>query len=271
MSERQLIRSKLGKEYAGDTDFYHEVADEKVQGHSTIYATGERFSMGNTSTGEDIWRGNELSPAPTSTTTIPTPSSAGEQMTIVSESANDTLLGSGAQKVMVHYLDAAGYERIEIVSLNGTTPVDLAETNARFINDLIVYNVGSGLVAAGHIKIYKKSNSGLVYNMIAVGGNKSLVANRMVPVNKTLLLRGWHASEAQGKRIAFRILSTSHLGTVLPGIFLFLDSTYIKTTGTGWLELQESIPSLAIIKVTGWPDQTAGEGSCSWRGILMDT
>ena len=70
----------------------------------TIYdevmgAMGEREAMGVNTSGEDIWRGNELTTAgsgslPADNAKIPIPSDSGELMTIVSESDADN--GAGA-------------------------------------------------------------------------------------------------------------------------------------------------------------------------------
>jgi len=233
-------------------------------------ALGERTSFGTTATGEDLWRGNELTPVPTSTTTIPTPDAAGEQMTVVSESVNDTAGGTGVQSVEVHYLDNNGAEQSEVVPTNGTTGVDLSVANVRFINDFHTVDVGSNGVAAGHIKIYKKSNSGLVYNMIALGGNQSLVPLKMIPANKYLVLKLWNVTEAQGKRVAFRIRSTDNEGVLNNGTFLFKGVSFLKQASSPPLFLEHKIPAFSIVKVSGWAIQVGAEASCSWIGILVD-
>ncbi len=257
--------------YISNKDYIIEVAAGRVPGSSIMYAMGERESMGTTTAGEDVWRGNELSPAPTSHTSIPIPPSIGEQMTVVSESANDTAAGTGARTVMIHYLDANGDEQEENITMNGTTGVDTVATDIRFVNDFHVITAGSGLVTDDHIKIYSKADTGLVYNMIAQGGNKSLIPNRMVPRGKQLVMRGWDCSEAQGKRVAFRLRSTDIHGTYLEGMFLFKDNVYINQAATGELKVNHTIPELSIVKISAWPDAVGAEGACSWWGILEDT
>ena len=106
--------------------------------------------------------------------------------------------------------------------------------------------------------------------MIALGGNKSLVPHRMVPIRKSLALRGWHSAEAQAKRVNMRIRSTDMEGVLLPGVFCFKDAVYLKQTTSGQLQLADKIPALSIIKVSGWPDAIGAETSCSWWGILVD-
>ena len=241
-----------------------------VPGWSIMSAMGERESMGTTVSGEDIWRGNDLTPAPTSHTTIPTPASAGEQMEVVSESASDSSIGTGVQSVTIDYLTATGAEpRSVIVTLAGTTPVQLP-ASIRFVQDMHSYTTGVNGVAAGHIKVRQTSTPGRVYNMIAQGGNKSLVPLRMVPAGRLLLLRSWHAEEAQSKRCAFRIRSTSIHGDRRPGVFLFKGVGYLKQTTSGDIPLQVAIPELAIVKVSGWPVVSGAEGSTGWWGFLVD-
>ena len=251
-------------------DYFSEVSLGNIAGHSIMSAMGERENMSAVATGEDIWRGNELSPAPASDDSIPTPPDIGEQMTVVSENANDNPAGDGIGEVLIHYIDASGGEQEESVTLNGTTPVNTVATDIRFVNDMYATSVGTHGVARDHIKIYATSDSGLVYNMIAQGGNKSLVPNRMVPAGKSLVLKGWHAEEAQSKRMAFRMRSTDMNGVLLPGIFCFKGVAYMKLSSSGELTLNASIPALSIVKVSGWGDQAGSEGSVGWWGELID-
>lgn len=242
-----------------------------VPGHSIVRALGERELIKLTTTGEDIWRGNELSPSPTSHTKIPTPSSTGEKMTIVSESNDDTILGSGVQKVRIDYLDGNGDPQTIDKDMAGTTPVDITEDDMSFINDFFAIQVGAGGVADDHIKIYQTADDGLVYNMIGQGGNKSLVPLRKVPRGHTLILRGWGATEAKAKRCAYRIRSTDMNGILIPGVFCFKGTTYLNQSASSDLELLARIPELSIVKVSGWADQNDAEGSVHWWGILINS
>ncbi|RLC55461.1 MAG: hypothetical protein DRI30_07545 [Chloroflexi bacterium] len=252
-------------------DFLTEVALGNVTGYTIWNAMGERETMGTTAQGEDIWRGNDLAPAPTSDTTIPTPAAAGEQMTVVSEVAADASpAGAGIRTLRLEYLDASGDEQTEDITMNGTTGVNTVATNIRFVNDMYALTVGANGVASDHVKIYKTGTVGLVYNMIQLGGNKSLVPHRMVPNAKTLILLGWHATEAKSKRVAMRIRSTDMNGVIISGVFCFKDTAYINGTTTGQLETRIEIPALSIIKVSGWPDENLAETSCSWWGVLVD-
>lgn len=267
----QLVRS-VSPNYSIDIphNFLAAVIAGEISDMSILRGFGERESMGTTATGEDIWRGNELTPAPTSHTSIPIPAAAGEQMTVVSESANDADAGTGINTLDIHYIDAAGDAQSETVTMDGTTEVDTTATDIRFVQHIHARTVGSAGVADGHVKIYKKGSSGLVYNMIHVGGNMSLVPNRMVPAGKNLLLMGWHCSEAQSKRVAFRLRSTDVDGELLPGVFCFKDVVYLNGRTMSINGPHALVPSLSIVKISGWPDAIGAEGSCSWWGVLLD-
>jgi len=256
---------------SGRFDYNTAIALREMDGFTPWNAMGEREAMGITVTGEDIWRGNELDPLPTSHTTIPLPAEAGEQMTVVSESdADNGATATGILTLRIDYLDATGEMQSEDITLDGTTPVNTVATDIRFVNDMYSLSpVGSNGVAEGHIKIYKTGSAGLVYNMIALGGNKSLVPHRMVPLDHKLLLKGWHATEAQNKRCTVRIRSTHMNGDLLPGVFCFQDVTYLKQSASGWLVLEEMVPALSLVKGTGWVVVPGAETSCSWRGWLI--
>jgi hypothetical protein len=256
--------------FANELDYMSRVALGIAPGHSPFSGLGERTSMGTTAAGEDIWRGNELTPAPTSHVKIPTPSMSGEQMTVVSEDANDTLLGTGARTVMIHYLDANGVQQRETLEMAGLTPVNTVATDIIFVNDFHVVSNGTGLVTAGHLKIYKTGTVGLVYNMIAAGGNKSLVPHKMVPGGHSLVVKWWHATEAKNKRCAFRLRSTNNYLNLTPNTFLFKDTAYLNGVASGSLNVNFACPEYAIIKVTGWPDAAGSEGSCSWHGFIVE-
>jgi len=170
--------------YLLNSDYLINVTAGNVPNHRIFAGFGERGGMGTTSTGEDVWRGNDLlSPVLTNSEVIPVPPDIGERMAVVSEDdADNGATATGVLTVRIEYLDASGNEQTEDVTLDGTTAVLTDATNIRYINDIYALTVGSTGVAEGHIKIYSNSlGTQYVYNMIAEGGNKSLVNNRMVP------------------------------------------------------------------------------------------
>jgi hypothetical protein len=115
----------------------------------------------------------------------------------------------------------------------------------RFVNDFYVSALGSGNttgVGAGPIKITQKADTGLVYSMIAAGGNMSLVPHRMVPLNKELLLQAFVASEkSQTKRCTVRLRADCNHAS-----------------------------ALSIVKASAWASANNAEAACSWWGYLFD-
>lgn len=91
-----------------------------IPGSTRTAQIGERFiatAFSSPTAGQDIWGGatNELS--------LP---SAGEDWEIVSDSANDTAAGTGAQTVSLTILDASYNQLATVtVSMSGTTPVSI--------------------------------------------------------------------------------------------------------------------------------------------------
>lgn len=251
----------------------NEIALGNIEGIKRWGGLGERESMGTTATGEDVWRGNDLSNTPAALdddTKVSMPDAGGTAMSVISESdADNGATATGALTVTIEYLDSDGVAQTIIKTMNGQSAVSLG-VSPRFINDFYVTSVGSNTVAEGNIRIYKTADAGLVYNMIGIGGNQSLVPHKMVPLDKTLVLKGWNVSEAQGKRCAFRLRSTDKDGILISGVFLFKGTLYVKQSAAGEVELNVSVPALSVIKVSTWPDEVLAEGSCSWWGYLYD-
>ena len=254
----------------GAMDYLLEVGKGNVPGTTTMSAMGE-FESGNiNASGEDVCRSEDVG----GPSRLPQPADAGEQMTIISDSTADNgATATGVITLRIEYLDASGAEQTEDIVLNGTTGVDTVATNIRFINDMYTLTVGSNGVSEGNITIYKQGGSIAIdlYNLIALGGNKSLVPHRMVPSAKTLYLMAWHCAEAQNKRAAFRLRSTDAKGILKPGVFCFKDTAYINGNPSGTLPLDSiPIPALSIVKVSYWASAVNGEGSCGWWGYLVN-
>ncbi|GAG86698.1 unnamed protein product, partial [marine sediment metagenome] len=77
-------------------------------------------------------------------------------MTFISENnADNGATATGVLTLRMEYLDAAGDEQTEDITMNGTTGVNTTATDIRFINDLYSLTVGSNGVAEGNIRVYK--------------------------------------------------------------------------------------------------------------------
>ena len=127
---------------------------------------GHNGSLSGGGVWDDIWEGGAAN--------IPEPSQAGQQVQVVSSNVGDTLLGIGAQTVRIDYLNTLGQLASEEIDLDGTTPVLSVATNITDIIDFFNVSVGSNAVSLGDVDITDVGNIALIYNRIALGGNKSM-------------------------------------------------------------------------------------------------
>jgi len=106
---------------------------------------------------------------------------------IVSSSANDTSAGTGARTVTITYYDQTGAgPKTETVTLNGTTAVNLVNTNHSFIEKIAVATVGSGASNAGTITLKTgAAGAGTTVGTIGAGDNQTFWAHHYVPTGKT--------------------------------------------------------------------------------------
>lgn len=114
------------------------------------------------------------------------------QRSMASASANDAAAGTGARTVRLTYFDGTGAGPFtEIVTLNGTTPVNTVATNIRFIESLVVLTVGSGGANAGIITLFGSTAGGGgtvgtigVGNIVtAIGDLRTLWCHHYSPIN----------------------------------------------------------------------------------------
>ena len=91
------------------------------------------------------------------------PASPGVQIEVVSTSGDDTLLGSGAQKVKLEYFTETPWEKFtEVIELDGTTPVNSVATDMYRFNKV---EVVAGNPAAGTITV-KSTDAAILYAQI---------------------------------------------------------------------------------------------------------
>jgi hypothetical protein len=224
---------------------------------------GTRLNIGIGAAGEDIWAGTA--------TQLPIPPDVGEQMTVVSTSANDTLAGTGIQIVQLHYIDANGISLKEDINMAGLGTVNTAATNIRFVQELHAIQVGSGGVAAGNIIIYKFGAAATIYTQIPANTNMSLNTARMVPAGKVLLLQSWTATGGgKDKEADIRLRITSDHGVVRPRVFIFHDNIMAFSSGVNVPYVNPIIiPAFAILKCTAYTTTVNATVQASWEGVLL--
>lgn len=243
--------------------YYDLIAQGRLPGKLAITSLGERASIANVIEGVDIWEGP--------TDIAPRPAFAGEQLSFISTSANDTFGGIGVVRVMIHYIDSSGLAQTLFENTNGTTEVDLSVNNVRYVNDFHAVDGDDDSVAKGDITIYRKGTPARVYDIIKTGNNKSLTSHFMVPIDKTFFISSYTCSEANSKIVAFRLRATcSPGGTFLTGGFLFKRTFRMKENSPPEIiDPPIRVCGGAISKVSAWVGIAGGNGSATYGGYLI--
>lgn len=106
---------------------------------------------------------------------------------VKSSSAADAAAGTGARTLTIYYVDQTGAtSATETVTFNGTTAVNLVNTNHCFIEKMIVQTVGSGGVNAGTISLFTGAGgTGTTVGTIGVGDNRTQWCHHYVVTGKT--------------------------------------------------------------------------------------
>ena len=147
------------------------------------------------------------------------PSSSGEQISVVSTSANDTDGGTGANTIHIHYLDDELVPQIETLTMNGLTPVLTIATNIRFIQCSHLATFGTLKAAAGNI-LFQNIALTKLYNEIGATQIRCSSSLRMVPKNKRAVVVGLVGSSISGTAAARAEISMA--------VSYFLDTDYTQ-------------------------------------------
>ena len=152
-----------------NTDWYVQVANGNVPGYSLV-AVQMEGEVG--AVYEDLWGGSADMIYPVTD----------EVWEIVSDNANDTLLGSGARTVQVISLDADKLTQIQVVEMDGITPVTLTGTHTR-PQSITVIDSGSTGWNEGKITL-SATGSGYERNIILPEFATSFDCHFTVPSDK---------------------------------------------------------------------------------------
>lgn len=198
------------RDYEGMQNFLTAIGRGEIE-WATPFSSYGRIATGGPVTNRVIW--------PDGTYNIPPP--AGVQISIVSDSANDTAGGTGIRTMDIHYLDNTLTPQVETVTLNGLTPVLTVATNIRFIQCAHILTAGSLRSAAGKITF---TNSAIIYAQLDAGSRRCASSARMVPAGKRLFVSGAVAGSVSGTAAAqaqVKISSTYFEGHDLTSQLIF--------------------------------------------------
>lgn len=137
------------------------------------------------------------------------PAAGGIQMEVVSSAVGneDSSAGTGVRTVGIHYLDANWVEKIEVVTMNGTTPVATVATDMLRVNAFHTESVGSVGSAVGNIDIRAVSDTP-IYGRIPIGYNEQHQCFYSVPSGCTAYVTSWQCSVVGAKSATFSLEAT---------------------------------------------------------------
>ena len=178
------------------TDSTFQIQLGNVTGFELLAVGGQNFNVGTTFTDLTPSGGNQ---------TLPT---SAETWEIVSTDANDASAGTGARTVFVASLDEDYVEQSTTVTLNGTTPVTLANTHLRSRNAIVI-TAGSGSSNTNIGDLIIQVSGGGTERMrlpSGIGDCKSLIFT--VPAGKTALLQHFTLFTKKNKDFTLRLKVT---------------------------------------------------------------
>jgi hypothetical protein len=201
------------------TQFLCDVASGLVPGRTNTTIFGYVAGVTALSLPVNIWDGN----------TLRNISFVGESLQIRSDNAADTAAGTGARTILIVGLDASYNEIIEVVTLNGTTPVALIQSFMRR-NVVVVLSAGSGRSNVGNIII--ETPAAALRDKITAGKSIQRSAHYTVPVGKILWLQNFVFTMAKSGGAE----ATAHISPIIvqsSGVDLTaLEATYLRANNT---------------------------------------
>ena len=109
-------------------------------------------------------------------------------VTIVSNNPSDSIIGTGAHLVLVEGIANDDTEIVEVVVMNGITPVVLAN-QMKFINFVTVIQTGSSNQNDGIIRIYHDSDPNKIMSWVDPSSGLARTSGYMVPKDHTLFVK----------------------------------------------------------------------------------
>ena len=184
---------------------------------------------------------------------------SGEFIEISSTSVNDTLLGTGAQKIVITGVDEDWNEQVEVVDMNGTTTITTSSLWIG-INRVAIFKSGTGLKNDGDITI-KASVSTYTMAQMPTGNSTTQQCLFFVPAKHNFLTEWLHFNSIKisggggQPEVTFKGNVYSDVSTSIYEIFR--DALDVGDTGT--LTLSPPIPF------------SVGEKSILWFTAMSDT
>ena len=215
------------EQYLNTGSYEHEIARGNVRGAYPYAAYGRLTTNGSVT--DVLLRDDDG-------TTLVVPQ--GVQMTLVSSSASDSAAGTGARTVVVEYLNGDLDYSFELVTLNGTTPVNMVATDVRWVQAVHVATVGSGAKAAGNITV---TNGGVTYLRVSAGERTSYNSLTRVPRQRRLFVTQMYAGSNSGSAAAR--VKVEAVTTQINGLDQSETGLYYKVAG---IAMQDGSTTLSL-------------------------
>lgn len=201
------------------SQFLCDVANGIVPGRANVTVFGYVAGVTGASLPINIWDGNTLRPV----------AFANESLQVRSDNANDTAAGTGARTVLIVGLDSNFNEIIQVITLNGVTPVAVP-TQLMRRNTFVVLSAGSNRANVGNIIL--ETTAAALRDRISAGKSIQRSAHYTVKTGHSLWLQNFVFTMAK----AGGAEATAHITPIIVqnnGVDLTaLEATYLRANNT---------------------------------------
>lgn len=174
------IASALGKSFTELLDNPLKVLAEE----GSLYGSSDEGIRALTLTGEKMDINAEYSDLDDGCPSLPFPM----QLEVVSTDESDNSIGTGIQSVVIGFIDTTNVFNVEILELNGVTPVLLSSITKQ-ITFFNANRIGSNKSANGRIML-RSIEDRLPYALINEGNNEWRSARIFIPKGWTFIITG---------------------------------------------------------------------------------
>lgn len=240
-----------------DKPFNQQIAEDMKIGYGSQFKFGQNALVGATE--EVIWdAGGDY-----------TFLTAAETMDVVSDDANDSLLGSGAHSILIQGLNANWEETFQILTLDGLNIVTTDTVFLRVFRAVILTSGTNSPTAdanEGTITIEGNTSSTLQAQINPRNG-QTLMAVYTVPAGKTAYITGVSFATGEGKECTFK----GKFRNGVNGAFSVKYSlTLFQSAFFGDLSVPLRVPEKIDIVITGISASAGTKADASFGFILKD-
>lgn len=246
-------------------EFYGGIGFGDQSKFRRVVGLGQNPSVDTGTIPEDVWYGGGTYPWMTGATSLE----------IVSTSANDSAIGTGARSLLLVCLNTSFIELTQLPIPNGVTAVPVPTPCYR-INTFIITSAGSGGVNAGDI-IIRDAGGGTVRGIIPTGLGTAQQSNYTVPAGWTLQIVSqlFALVKNQGGGVRYADIATfMQFPASASGSFYRLPVTYSVSDSGPYRH--DGLPGIVLTEKTDFilrvrSVSANGTGvSASWLGVMRN-